>query len=46
MVDRLVDMAIDVMAVLPSIRWDIVMGWRWEELDYWYKKTARLRGRG
>lgn len=41
---RVADMAFDIMAVLPGISFETVMGFYWEELLFWHRKTERLRG--
>lgn len=38
------DMMVNLLAVLPGMSYETVMGFTWDELNFWHKKTERLRG--
>jgi hypothetical protein len=42
--DIVADMVVNLLAVLPGMGYETVMGFSWEELNYWHTKTQRLRG--
>jgi len=37
-------MVVNLLAVLPGMSYETVMNFTWDELNFWHKKTNRLRG--